>query len=159
MIHIIILPSSPRSINWSISFAVSDQNCVTSPLPCMLHPMRALWFHHLNNIWGGAYVMTAFIKAFFSSLLRFECSRHWVLKHPYNSYTLRERMGRRIWNTMTTPNLICSYFIGEHNVENWYYYPNILSRVYGSVINNNGFWIGWLELLTPSLQSLVITIN
>jgi hypothetical protein len=26
----------------------------------------------------------------------------------------------------------------------------ILSRVYGSVTNNNGFWIGWLDLLTPS---------
>jgi hypothetical protein len=33
-----------------------------------------------------------------------------------------------------------------------------MSRVYGSVINNNGFWIGWLDLLTTSLQS-VITIN
>jgi hypothetical protein len=27
----------------------------------------------------------------------------------------------------------------------------ILSRVYGSVTNNNGFWIGWLDLLTPSV--------
>jgi hypothetical protein len=26
----------------------------------------------------------------------------------------------------------------------------ILSRVYGSVTNNNGLWIGWLDLLTPS---------
>jgi hypothetical protein len=26
----------------------------------------------------------------------------------------------------------------------------ILSRVYGSVTNNNGFWIGWLNLMTPS---------
>jgi hypothetical protein len=26
----------------------------------------------------------------------------------------------------------------------------ILSRVYGSVTNNNGFWIGWLDLLPPS---------
>jgi hypothetical protein len=24
-----------------------------------------------------------------------------------------------------------------------------LSRVRGSVANNNGFWIGWLDLLTP----------
>jgi hypothetical protein len=37
--------------------------------------------------------------------------------------------------------------------------PIILSRVYGSVTNNNGFWIWWLVLLTPSLQSLLITIN
>jgi hypothetical protein len=35
----------------------------------------------------------------------------------------------------------------------------ILSRVRGSVTNNNGFWIGWLDLLTPSLQSLVITVS
>jgi hypothetical protein len=26
----------------------------------------------------------------------------------------------------------------------------ILSRVFGSVTNNKGFWIGWLDLLTPS---------
>jgi hypothetical protein len=32
----------------------------------------------------------------------------------------------------------------------------ILSHVYGSVINNSGFWIGWLDLLTP-LQSLSVT--
>jgi hypothetical protein len=36
---------------------------------------------------------------------------------------------------------------------------NILSSVRGSVTNNNGFWIRWLDLLTPSLQSLLITIN
>jgi hypothetical protein len=30
------------------------------------------------------------------------------------------------------------------------YQINILSRVYGSVTNNNGFWIGWLDLLAPS---------
>jgi hypothetical protein len=34
----------------------------------------------------------------------------------------------------------------------------ILSRVHGSVTNNNGFWIGWLDLLTPSFQSLLVTI-
>jgi hypothetical protein len=33
-------------------------------------------------------------------------------------------------------NIFCSY---------------ILSRVYGSMTNNNGLWIGWLDLLTPSL--------
>jgi hypothetical protein len=35
----------------------------------------------------------------------------------------------------------------------------ILSWVPGSVTNNNGFWIGWLDLLITSLQSLLITIN
>jgi hypothetical protein len=30
---------------------------------------------------------------------------------------------------------------------------------YGCVTNNNGFWIEWLDLLTMSLQSLLITIN
>jgi hypothetical protein len=35
----------------------------------------------------------------------------------------------------------------------------ILSRVQGSLTNNNGFWIGWLNLLTLLLQSLLITIN
>jgi hypothetical protein len=29
---------------------------------------------------------------------------------------------------------------------------NILSRFRGSMTNNNGFWFGWLDLLTPSLQ-------
>jgi hypothetical protein len=32
----------------------------------------------------------------------------------------------------------------------------ILSRVRGSVTNNNGFWTGWLDLLTPSF---IITLN
>jgi hypothetical protein len=32
----------------------------------------------------------------------------------------------------------------------------ILSRVLGSVTNNNGFWVGWLDLLTPSFK---ITLN
>jgi hypothetical protein len=32
----------------------------------------------------------------------------------------------------------------------------ILSRVYDCVTNNNGFWIGWLDLLTASLT---ITLN
>jgi hypothetical protein len=27
---------------------------------------------------------------------------------------------------------------------------NITSRIYGSVTNNNGFWIGWLDLLASS---------
>jgi hypothetical protein len=35
----------------------------------------------------------------------------------------------------------------------------ILSRVRDSVTNNNGFLIRWLNLLTPSLQSLLITIS
>jgi hypothetical protein len=35
----------------------------------------------------------------------------------------------------------------------------LLSRVYFSVTNNNGFWIGWLDLLTTSCKSLVIKIN
>jgi hypothetical protein len=45
---------------------------------------------------------------------------------------------------------------------------NILSRFYGSVINNIGFWIGWLDLLTTSftislnhnqLQELTISLQ
>jgi hypothetical protein len=35
----------------------------------------------------------------------------------------------------------------------------ILSCVQGSAINNNGLSIGWLDLLTGSFQSLLITIN
>jgi hypothetical protein len=34
-----------------------------------------------------------------------------------------------------------------------------LSRVRGAVTNNNGFWIGRLDLLPPLLQSLLITIK
>jgi hypothetical protein len=29
-------------------------------------------------------------------------------------------------------------------------YVMVLSRVHGSVTANNGFWIGWLDLLTPA---------
>jgi hypothetical protein len=45
---------------------------------------------------------------------------------------------------------------------------SILSRVYGSVTNNNGFWIGWLDLMTASftitrnrdqLQELTINLQ
>jgi hypothetical protein len=35
----------------------------------------------------------------------------------------------------------------------------ILSQVHGCMTNNNGVSIGWLDLLTSSLQSLIITIN
>jgi hypothetical protein len=35
----------------------------------------------------------------------------------------------------------------------------ILSRFRGSVTNNNGFWLGWLYLLTLLLQSQQLTIN
>jgi hypothetical protein len=38
-------------------------------------------------------------------------------------------------------------------------HPTILLHVRGSVIINNGFWIGWLDLLTLLLQSFLITIN
>jgi hypothetical protein len=37
--------------------------------------------------------------------------------------------------------------------------PNILSRVWGSMTNNNKFWIGWLDLLALLLQLLLITID
>jgi hypothetical protein len=36
---------------------------------------------------------------------------------------------------------------------------NILPLVRGSVTNNDGFWIGWLDLLALLLQSLLFTIN
>jgi hypothetical protein len=44
-------------------------------------------------------------------------------------------------------------------------YEYVLSRVRGSVTNNNGFWIGWLDLLTPffynhyNLKSIITTHN
>jgi hypothetical protein len=31
-----------------------------------------------------------------------------------------------------------------------------VSRVYGIVTNNNGFWIGWLDLLTPSFTASLL---
>jgi hypothetical protein len=34
-----------------------------------------------------------------------------------------------------------------------------VSRVRGSVTNNNGFWIGWLDLLQTSLQLFLTAIN
>jgi hypothetical protein len=57
-----------------------------------------------------------------------------------------------------------------YNLSDEYYYLHaitiISSRVYGSVTNNNGFWIGWLNLLTVSFtitrnhnQLQEITIN
>jgi hypothetical protein len=42
------------------------------------------------------------------------------------------------------------------------YPPNFwfaMRSVYGSMTNNKRFWIGWLDLLIPSLQYLLITIN
>jgi hypothetical protein len=35
----------------------------------------------------------------------------------------------------------------------------IWSRVRGSTTNDNGFWIGWLDVLAPSLQLQQLTIN
>jgi hypothetical protein len=37
-------------------------------------------------------------------------------------------------------------------------WSNYLSRVRGSTTNNNGFWIGWLDLLTPS-SSISLNYN
>jgi hypothetical protein len=53
--------------------------------------------------------------------------------HCTSSSTNMESNGPRVVRCFTTE----SVFI-------------ILSRVYGSVTNNNGFWIEWLDLLTPS---------
>jgi hypothetical protein len=41
-------------------------------------------------------------------------------------------------------------------VEVWCIYMYVLSRVRGSMTNNNEFWIGWLDLLT---HSFTITLN
>jgi hypothetical protein len=39
-------------------------------------------------------------------------------------------------------------------------WPIILSRVRGSVTNDNGFWIGWLDLLVSPWQlQLMITAD
>jgi hypothetical protein len=48
-------------------------------------------------------------------------------------------------------------FTGHSNCTILYIW-DILSRVYGSVTNNNGFSVGWLDLLTPCF-TLLITIN
>jgi hypothetical protein len=42
----------------------------------------------------------------------------------------------------------------------WHQRYIILSRVRGSVTNNNGFWIGWLDLLPLQLQlQQIITVH
>jgi hypothetical protein len=38
-------------------------------------------------------------------------------------------------------------------------FESVLLRVRGSVTNNSGFWIGWLDLMALLLQLLLITIN
>jgi len=57
----IILPSTPRSSKWSLSFIVPYQNpACTSPLPYMCHlphPYHSSWFDHPSNIRGGVQVM------------------------------------------------------------------------------------------------------
>jgi hypothetical protein len=35
----------------------------------------------------------------------------------------------------------------------------VLSRVYGSVTNDDGFWIGWLDLFTASNHNQVLTVH
>jgi hypothetical protein len=50
---------------------------------------------------------------------------------------------------------IFSKILSEFNLTS-HTHTHILSRDYGSVTNNNGFWIGWLDLLTPSFT---ITLN
>jgi hypothetical protein len=47
----------------------------------------------------------------------------------------------------------------DHAEEQYVGWNIILWRVRGSVTNNNGFWIGWLDLFILLLQSLGITIN
>jgi hypothetical protein len=62
---------------------------------------------------------------------------------------------------LTSPHITIFRFSWLKVVE-WqfsHYRCNILSRVWGSVTNSNGFWIGWLDLLTLLLQLFLITIN
>jgi hypothetical protein len=68
-----------------------------------------------------------------------------------------------VWLNVTKLTKICS---GLHIPSRWCWSQlscvmtfSILSRVRGSMTNNNGFCIRWLDLLTPSLQSLLITIT
>jgi hypothetical protein len=51
------------------------------------------------------------------------------------------------------PQIVCRdfVFITWSTQEYWHM---ILSRVYGSVTNNNEFCIDWLDLLPPSLYNL-----
>jgi hypothetical protein len=61
-----------------------------------------------------------------------------------------------MWRKISWPIEHCYFldndqiYVSEFRESTW----NILSHVRGSVSNNNGFWIGWLDLLTPYLYSL-----
>jgi hypothetical protein len=84
------------------------------------------------------------------------CSHWWEVETTYKT---KKHSGLR---------LKCSLLFHALN-ENWSIYRLlyvcfriILSRVRGSVTNNNGFWIGWLDLLTlihlqrSGLQAIVV---
>jgi len=87
-----ILPSTPRSSEWSLPFKFSNQNTV-----CIYHPSDACcmpllshspWFDHSNNIWWSVQVMKLLImqsslaSCFFLSLRSKYSPQHTVPKHP-----------------------------------------------------------------------------
>jgi hypothetical protein len=90
--------------------------------------------------------------SFSEELLRFLCN-------PKVNYYLHNRLLLILfWARQTYPTL-------SHRVS--FRCILMLSRVRGSVTNNNGFWIGWLDLLTSSctiyinynqLQQLIINL-
>ena len=62
----IILPATPRSFAWSLSFIFLHQNLVrtshfshTCYMPC---PSHSSWFDHPNNIWWGVQIIKLFIR-------------------------------------------------------------------------------------------------
>jgi hypothetical protein len=69
-----------------------------------------------------------------------------------NPYNRKAYFISPVWNCLSL-NLFTNLVFTS------YIFHKILSRVYGSVTNNDAFWTGWLGLLTPSLQSPVIAIN
>jgi len=59
----IILPSTPRSSKWFLSFRFSHQNLVcTCPLSHAFHMPRPCWFDHQDNTWWGVPIMKLFAK-------------------------------------------------------------------------------------------------
>jgi hypothetical protein len=59
----------------------------------------------------------------------------------------------------TLVNIMCGIFLIFWIIFIYRKVFDLLSRVRGSVTNSNGLWIGWLDLLTLLLQSVLIAIS
>jgi hypothetical protein len=86
------------------------------------------------------------------------CTGLFLLKDQWQDFVKSAMNFRILYKTIHFFTSLANVSLSRKSLESGIT-RNILSRVGDSVTNNNGFLIGWMDLLTSSLQSLLIAIN